>query len=183
MKGTPSPALKSLDGNNRVVYIGSLSKTLSPGLRLGYMVGPEELIREARVLRRLMIRHPPTNNQRAVALFLSIGHYDSLLHRLSLSYQSRWQAMGKALDQYLPDTSSIPTFGGTAYWVKGPRQLDVRELRKRAAEQGILIEPGDIYFMEEPAPMNYFRLGYSSISTERITEGIRKLAALVHRMV
>jgi len=182
-EGAPSPALKSLDKNNRVVYIGSLSKTLSPGLRLGYMVGPEELIREARVLRRLMIRHPPTNNQRAVALFLSIGHYDSLLHRLSLSYQSRWQAMGKALDQYLPDTSSIPTFGGTAYWVKGPRQLDVRELRKRAAAQGILIEPGDIYFMEEPAPMNYFRLGYSSISTERITEGIRKLAALVHRMV
>jgi len=58
-EGDPSPALKSLDENNRVIYIGSLTKTLSPGLRLGYMVGPAGLIREARALRRLMIRHPP----------------------------------------------------------------------------------------------------------------------------
>ncbi|HED12893.1 MAG TPA: PLP-dependent aminotransferase family protein [Gammaproteobacteria bacterium] len=180
-EGNPSPALKSLDKNNRVIYIGSLSKTLSPGLRLGYMVGPAELIREARALRRLMIRHPPSNNQRAVALFLAIGHFDSLLHRLNLSYQSRWQAMGDALDRFLPDASSIPTFGGTAYWVKGPQELDARELQQQASAQGILIEPGDIYFMKEPAPTNFFRLGYSSIATEKITEGIRRLAELIHQ--
>ncbi len=179
-EGQPSPALKSLDEHHRVIYIGSLSKTLSPGLRIGYMVGPAELIREARALRRLMIRHPPSNNQRTVALFLAMGHFDSLLHRLSVSYQSRWQAMGEALDQFLPDTSNIPTFGGTAYWVKGPAGLDARELQQRAAEQGILIEPGNIYFKNEPAPTNYFRLGYSSISTEKIPEGIRRLAELIH---
>ncbi|MFQ5545547.1 MAG: PLP-dependent aminotransferase family protein, partial [Acidiferrobacterales bacterium] len=55
--GDPTPALKSLDENNRVIYVGSVSKTLAPGLRLGYMVAPTELIREARALRRLMLRH------------------------------------------------------------------------------------------------------------------------------
>ena len=69
----PCPALKSLDDNSRVIYVGSLSKTLFPGLRLGFMVGPKELIVQARALRRLMVRHAPNNNQRTAALFLSLG--------------------------------------------------------------------------------------------------------------
>jgi len=65
--GSPTPSLKSLDLNNRVIYVGSLSKTLAPGLRLGYMVGSRDLIKEARALRRLMLRHPPANNESTVA--------------------------------------------------------------------------------------------------------------------
>ncbi|MDZ7747662.1 MAG: PLP-dependent aminotransferase family protein [Halofilum sp. (in: g-proteobacteria)] len=81
--GAPTPALKSLDHAGRVLYLGSLSKTLDPGLRMGFLVGPPELIREARALRRLMLRHPPANNQHAVALFLSLGHHDALVQRMS----------------------------------------------------------------------------------------------------
>ena len=62
-----------------MIYIGSLSKTLSPGLRMVYMVDPKELIREIREFRRMMLRHPPMNNQRAVGLFLSRGYHDSLV--------------------------------------------------------------------------------------------------------
>ena len=65
--GEPCPALKSMDNEGRVIYIGSLSKSLFPGLRLGYMVGSRELIEEARALRRLMVRHAPNNNQRTAA--------------------------------------------------------------------------------------------------------------------
>ena len=178
--GEPTPALKSLDANGRVIYVGSLSKTLAPGLRLGYMVAPKPLIDEARALRRLMVRHPPANNQRIVALFLSMGHHDSLSHRLSQTYQERWQVMGEALNQHLPESSRIPSFGGTSYWVEGPPELDTRALKEQARGHGILIESGDICFLQENPPQNFIRLGYSSIAAKKIEPGIKKLAALIH---
>jgi GntR family transcriptional regulator/MocR family aminotransferase len=178
--GDPTPALKSLDASERVIYIGSLSKTLAPGLRVGYMVAPRPLIEEARALRRLMVRHPPANNQRIVALFLSMGHHDSLIHRLSETYKNRWQVMGEALNKYLPESSRIPSFGGTSYWVEGPEGLDTRELKERARVAGILIESGEICFMQDDPPQNFIRLGYSSISAKQIEPGIRKLADLIH---
>jgi GntR family transcriptional regulator/MocR family aminotransferase len=181
--GEPTPALKSLDSDKRVIYVGSLSKTLAPGLRIGYMVGSRTLIEEARALRRLMVRHPPANNQRLVALFLSMGHHDSLIHRLSQTYQQRWQIMGDALNRHLPESSRIPSFGGTSYWVQGPEQLDTRELQKRAREAGILIEAGDICFIQSNPPLNFFRLGYSSIAAKQIEPGIKKLAGLIHEMI
>jgi GntR family transcriptional regulator/MocR family aminotransferase len=179
----PTPALKSLDSGSRVIYVGSLSKTLAPGLRIGYMVGAKTLIEEARALRRLMVRHPPANNQRLVALFLSMGHHDSLIHRLSQTYQQRWQIMGDALNKHLPESSRIPSFGGTSYWVQGPDQLDARELKKRAREASILIESGDICFMQSNPPLNFFRLGYSSIAARLIEPGIKNLADLIHEMI
>jgi GntR family transcriptional regulator/MocR family aminotransferase len=178
--GQPTPALKSLDHSDRVIYIGSLSKTLAPGLRLGYMVGPKELIAEARALRRLMLRHPPANNERTVALFLSLGHHDSLVRRLSHAYKERWQVMGEALARYLPESARTPTFGGTSFWVEGPEGLDSQVLVQRAAEQGILIERGDVFFLSDDPPRNFFRLGFSSITVDRIEPGIETLAGIVH---
>lgn len=178
--GAPTPALKSLDHHDRVLYVGSLSKTLAPGLRLGYLVGPAEFIREARALRRLMLRHPPTNNQRIIALFIARGHYDALLKRIVHAYKDRWQTMGRALDRHLPESAGIPTFGGTSYWVAGPESLDSRRLEREAAEHGILIEPSEVYFMHESPPLNYFRLGLSSIPLDRIEPGIHRLAELIH---
>jgi GntR family transcriptional regulator/MocR family aminotransferase len=182
-KSNPIPALKSLDRSDRVLYVGSLSKTLAPGLRLGYMVGPAELIREARALRRLMVRHPAANNQRSVALFLERGYHDALIMTIMRAYEERWQEMGGALAEYLPASFQKPGFGGSCYWVRGPEGLDARLLRKEAADRGILIEPGDIHFLSEEPPLNYFRLGYSSIATDRIAPGIKALAELIEDMI
>jgi GntR family transcriptional regulator/MocR family aminotransferase len=181
--GTPSPALKSLDHGGRVVFVASLSKTLAPGLRIGYMVGPRPLIREARALRRLMLRHPPANNQRTIALFLARGHHDSLMRRLSHSYRDRWEALRQALATHLPECRFRPTSGGTAYWIEGPAALDAARLERDAAVDGILIEPGAVHFAGDSPPRNFFRLGFSSIPVDRIEPGIRRLAEIMRRQL
>lgn len=183
----PNPALKSLDESDRVIYIGSLSKTLAPGLRLGYVVASERLIEEARALRRLMIRHPASNNQRAAALFLERGYHDALVMNIARNYQVRWRAMNEALTQHLPGCHETPSFGGSCYWVRGPEGLDAGVLKRRAAEESIFIEPGTIHFygaagQNDYVPKNYFRLGFSSISTDRIEPGIKKLAAIIREL-
>lgn len=180
--GEPTPALKSLDTNERVIYVGSFSKILFPGLRLGYLVGPAPLIAEARALRRLMLRHAPTNNQRTTGLFLSLGHHDALVSRLNRVYRERWKRMGEALGEHLPSASRAPTFGGTAYWVRGPEGLDAEVLAREAAKEGVMIEPGRVLFAAEDGPRNYFRLGFSSIAEEKIEPGIRILANVVRRL-
>ncbi|MBR7890230.1 PLP-dependent aminotransferase family protein [Marinomonas sp. A79] len=176
----PSPALKSLDTNDRVIYIGSLSKTLAPGLRLGYVVASERLIQELRALRRLMIRHPATNNQRATAFFLERGYYDALMRNIARNYQARWNAMNDALHKYFPGSYKAPTFGGSCYWIKGPELLDTTRLQTLAKQEGVLIEPGHIHFIDATSrPKNYFRLGFSSISADRIEQGIKILSDII----
>ena len=175
----PCPALKSLDDEGRVIYVGSLSKTLFPGLRLGFMVGPKALIAEARALRRLMVRHAPTNNQRTAALFLSLGHHDTLIRRLHKAYRSRWEVMGEALQTHLPSSTRIPAFGGTSFWVKGPAKLDCDLLALEAEQRGVLLEPGRICFAAKPQPRNFFRLAFSSIDEKKIEPGVKILAEII----
>ena len=178
----PTPALKSLDEDGRVIYLGSMSKTLAPGLRLGYLVGPAPLIKEARALRRLILRHPPANNQRTLAVFLSEGHHDSLARRLSHVFRDRWEIMAEALDRYLPQCTKTPTRGGTSYWIRGPQSLHCRKLDHAARQNSILIEPGDTRFLSYNPPTNYFSLGFSSIGVDKIEPGIRSLAEIIDRL-
>jgi GntR family transcriptional regulator/MocR family aminotransferase len=181
--GTPSPALKSLDTRGRVIFVSSLSKTLAPGLRLGFMVAPPDFIREARALRRLMVRHPPANNQRTIALFLARGSHDALLRRLTQVYKERWALLGAALDRHLPQCTYRHGHGGTAFWISGPPRLDAVTLAARAREEGIIIEPGDVDFLAEPPPRNHFRLGFSSIPKDRIEPGLERLGQLVEEQL
>ena len=92
-----SPALKSLDAGGRVVYAGSFSKSVFPGMRLGYLVGPPRFIAQARALRLMSLRHPPGHIQRTVAYFLSLGHYDALINRMRTAYRRRRQVMEEAI--------------------------------------------------------------------------------------
>lgn len=174
--GNPIPALKSLDTTGRVLYTSSLSKSLMPGLRIGFMVAPRELIREARALRRLLIRHPPVNNQRVAALFLSLGHHDALIAKLHQVYAMRWQTLSAALGKYFSGWAHAPIFGGTSFWVEGPQNLDASTLAARAMRRGVVIEVGNVYFADPEQGRNYFRMSFSSIPDERIWPGVAHLA-------
>jgi len=177
----PQQALKSLDRAGRVVYVGSMSKTLAPGLRLGYIVGSAGLITELRALRRFMLRHPPANNQRAVALFLSLGHHEALVRRLSAAFDERRKRLIHAISAFLPDWRSTDSAGGTSLWLEGPHGTDARALADAAASRSVIIEPGDRFFNRVDKPTRFMRLGISSIALQHIEPGIRELATAAGR--
>jgi GntR family transcriptional regulator/MocR family aminotransferase len=180
--GRVQPALKSLDRAGRVVYVSSLSKTLAPGIRIGYIVASRELIREARGLRRLMLRHPAANNERSAGLFLAMGYHDALLRRLKQSAAERSRILAGALAQHLPEVSFRAVAGGPSFWLRFPERVDTRRLAAAAQERGVLIEPGDVFFAAVQPPLNFARLGYGSIAAERIEPGIAILADATNRM-
>ena len=175
----PIPALKSLDTEGRVIYVGSLSKTLAPGIRLGYMVAPREFIRQAKALRRIMLRHPPSNNQFIIAQFLKRGYHDALIRRTSHTLFHRSKIMKTLLDEHFPGGTQKPDFGGSSFWVRGPEGLDCRTLSEAAKQRGILIESGDTFFYPGTEKLNYFRLGFSSINIEQIKAGLPLLSELL----
>ncbi|MCH2067768.1 PLP-dependent aminotransferase family protein [Shimia sp.] len=172
----PSPALKSLDTEGRVIYVGSFSKSLFPGLRLGYLVGSEAFIREARALRASVIRHPPGHIQRTAAYFLSLGHYDALIRRIREALKARRAVMQDAIDQSGLTVAGKGAFGGSSFWMQANPDVDTEILAEILKSEGVLIEPGHSFFTGETPPKNFYRLGYSSIPSERIPEGVARIA-------
>lgn len=179
--GNPHPALKSIDNQGRVIYMSCLSKVLSPGLRLGFLVAPPEIIEAARYLRRLTVRHPPLNNQRTAAYFLSLGHYDTFLMHLHETFRERWIALRRALNYYLlHHVVMTPAQGGSSFWVRGPSDLDTEFVVQEAARRGVLIEPISDYYATSKVPENCFRMGITSIPHDRIREGVLQLRDLFY---
>lgn len=178
----PLPALKSLDQDGRVIYVGSLSKSLFPGLRLGYLVGSEPFIREARALRAMVLRHPPGHLQRTSAYFLSLGHYDAMIGRLVRAFAERRNVMEEAIRQHGLEIAGQGAFGGSSFWMRAPRSVDTEELATRLASQGVLIEPGATFFSPDTRATEYYRLAYSSIPSSRIADGIARIATEIERM-
>ncbi len=180
--GAPTPALKSLDRSGRVIYIGSLSKSVAPALRLGYIVAHPELIAELRLLRHAMVRHPSAFLQHTYALFLSLGHHDSHSRRVNQVLMARMEAALAAMQRELPSFRCTRAQGGASLWVETPAWLDGAALALQARRHGVLIEPGDVFFARPPSPCNFFRLRLSSIDMAQIEPGIRALRDAVHEM-
>jgi len=173
---SPMPSLKSLDRDGRVIYVGSFSKSIFPGLRLGYLVGPKPFIREARALRASVLRHPPGHVQRTAAYFLSLGHYDSLIRRMSFVFAERRQVMERELKHHNLGIVGRGAFGGSSIWMRAPEGVDTSQLYDRLRAHGVLIEPGEPFFHRLDPPLNFYRLAYSSIPTGSISQGIAILA-------
>ena len=181
-KKSASPALKSLDSDGRVIYVGSFSKSLFPGLRLGYLVGSAPFISEARALRASVLRHPPGHIQRTAAHFLRLGHYDALINRMAKQYSIRRSTMAAAIKKYqLEIAGNSSPEGGSSFWMKAPKDLDTEILAKSLMKNGVLIEPGKNFFAPPNQLENYYRLAFSSINEEKIEGGIKLVADLIKK--
>jgi len=177
--GPPSPALKSLDQDGRVIYVRSFSKSLFPGLRLGYLVGSEPFIREARALRASVLRHPPGHIQRTAAYFLSLGHYDAQIRRVGKILHQRRETMEAALAQHGLTIAGRGACGGSSLWMCAKDGVETTQAAARLMDQGVLIEPGAPFFSAASRQHNFYRLAYSSIDQARIPDGIARIAAVL----
>lgn len=174
----PLPALKSLDAEGRVIYLGSFSKSMFPGLRIGYMVADAPMIAAAREARAIMLRHPPAHLQRITAHFLSLGHYDAHVVRLRGEMKRRRGAMMDALSRTGFRIAGTPRDGGASLWLSTAGGLDSIRLAESARAAGVLIEPGAVFFETPPLPCPFFRVGYGSIPLDSIAPGIARLEAV-----
>ncbi|WP_299941904.1 PLP-dependent aminotransferase family protein [uncultured Nitratireductor sp.] len=180
--GAATMPMKALDRCSRVIYVGSFSKSLMPGLRLGFVVAEAPLIAELRRLRGLMMRHPPSNNQRTVALFLALGHHDAYLSRIRRVYTDRWSALSAALERHFPGWVGDTKYGGSSFWLRADTTCPARDLAEKALAVGVVIEPGEALFHNAADGGQFFRLGFSSIPEDKIAAGVERLRAVVDRL-
>ncbi len=173
--GKKAPSVKSLDREGRVIHIGSLSKSVAPGLRIGFVVASAVVIRELRAIRRLVHRHPPGNIQRALAMFIDRGYYHSYIRQVSLTLASRTKTLQRSLNRWLPQANVRHCDGAASFWVEFPETVDVNQLCLEMAKRGVLIESGERFFLDEPRT-NYLRMAVSQVPSEKIDPGIEKIS-------
>lgn len=177
--GAPSPALKGMDDTGAVIHVGSFSKSVFPGLRLGYIVGDPGFIDEARALRGLTLRHPPGVLQRTLFHFLSLGHYDAQLNRVRRAYAERRATMAQAIRDNGLRLAGDRDTGGSSFWLTAPKGIDMARVGMLLQTRDVLIEPGAPFFSGAGSGARHFRLAWSSIPGERIAEGIARIAAAI----
>jgi GntR family transcriptional regulator / MocR family aminotransferase len=177
-QGSPTPALKALPRSDRVIYLGTFSKFLAPGLRLGYLVAAPELISELRSHRRYQVRHASGHMQRAMALLINSGQYHRTVRKRRSTLARRWEILREALNANLPWRIDTPP-GGVSIWLRGPAELDCVQVSAESLRHGVVVERGDIYFQDPDRNRNHLRLGFAALPLEAIEPGVALLARIV----
>ena len=175
-EGEPLPSVFELEGGERVLYSSSFSKTVAPGLRVGYLIVPAALASELQGLAASTYITPGLVAQAALHEFVRRGLFEPNVQRVSHLLQERRDAMFEALDEHLGGRASWSRpEGGYFLWLELPEELDASELLSRAQDAGVTFVPGVDFGGER----NTLRLAFSYVSPAEITEGIGRLAKLV----
>jgi 2-aminoadipate transaminase len=174
--GETLPTMLSLDDDEagRVVYASSFSKTVCPGIRVGYLVGPAELI--ARIVKRATSTYISPNMvaQSIVYEFCVSGAIRRSIETVKAALAERVRRLGAALERDLPDARFVAPEGGYFMWVTLPEGTDVGALFAEAASRGVQFVKGTDFVLE--GGHNALRLAYSGVTTGEIDEGVRRLA-------
>lgn len=173
-RGERPPALRSLDSNGQVVYIGSFSKSIAPALRVGYLVADWPLM--SRLLSNKQDAGSGAVEQMMLADFCS-GHFDSHVSALNARLKKKAAALTGALEEYFGTAAEfVDPAGGIFLWVKLPPEVDTLALVGPAAAAGIAFNPGPEWATDADASRSSLRLCFANPSVETIREGIAKLA-------
>jgi 2-aminoadipate transaminase len=177
-RGTEVLPVNHWDEAGCVVYASTFSKTIAPGLRLGWVVAPAEVFSRMLILKQAADLHTSSFDQRVAYAYLVQNDQPAHLERIRCAYGERFDLMNAALRAEMPSgyTWTQPE-GGMFLWVTGPAELDTLQLLQRAIEYKVAFVPGRDFFPSHGA-RNYFRLNFSNSAPERIREGVKRLGAL-----
>ena len=174
--GRPLESLQGLDGEGRVIYVGTFSRTVFPALRLGYLVVPKSLITAFTGAKWLNDQHSAILEQQTLAEFITTGAYERHLRRVRRRNAVRLRALLDTIDLHMRDAVDVTGHSAGAHIAVWPRQrVDERSVIARAAELGVGIYGMSQYFLIQPQRTG-FLLGYSRMNIREIREGIRRLS-------
>jgi DNA-binding transcriptional MocR family regulator len=174
--GEQHPTMLSLDGGDgRVVYASSFSKTVCPGIRVGYLVGSGDLIGDIRKLATGTYISPSMVSQAIVAEFCDSGAIDGSIETVKRALRERRDATCAALQEHIPEAQFVVPEGGYFLWVDLPEGSDVAGLEGAARERGVLFVKGVDFLLE--GGENSLRIAYSGVTPELITEAVERVAS------
>jgi 2-aminoadipate transaminase len=180
--GEPLPRILELDGgpdSAHVVYASSFSKTVCPGIRVGYLVGQPSVIDRIRVRATNTYISPNMVAEAIVYEYVRGPRFPDALQRIKTALAERVQLLGSALSEHLPEATFSQPEGGYFLWVSLPdgEGHDSRRIAEEAATRGVAIVPGSDFLLE--GGQNAFRLAYSAVAPADISDGIRRLAEAI----
>ena len=179
-EGSPLPTMLSMDQTDSVVYASSFSKTVCPGIRVGYLVGPSELIARVVKIATQTYISPNMVSQAIVHQFCVSGALEHSIEQVRVALRERAQTLCDALERELPEARFVRPTGGYFLWVDLPRGSDAGALFEAAAERGVVFVKGSDFVLD--GGESSLRLAYSGVTPAEIEEGVKRLAEAYHQL-